>query len=159
MSETNPHRAFRHRKLRIAWSVACGMLCLLLIGFWVRSYWYVDKVLCTFNNDVFVYAGSVPGLFSISILDEESVDPWIVYTQSTKEWRAIGGDRWLEQTWAGFYFANAAIMAPYWFWVLIPAILAAVPWIRHLRRFSLRTLLFGMTVIAALLGTAVWATR
>jgi hypothetical protein len=28
----------KYRKLRIAWSVACGILLLLLISLWVRSY-------------------------------------------------------------------------------------------------------------------------
>ncbi len=32
----------RFRKLRIAWSVGCGVLCLLLIVLWVRSYWRLD---------------------------------------------------------------------------------------------------------------------
>src|SRR5687768_1047325 len=30
------------RKLRIAWSVGCGIICLLLIVLWVRSYRYRD---------------------------------------------------------------------------------------------------------------------
>ena len=30
----------RFRKLRIAWSVGCGILCVLLIVLWVRSYWW-----------------------------------------------------------------------------------------------------------------------
>ena len=33
----------RFRKLQIAWSVACGIICLLLIGLWVRSYWWWDQ--------------------------------------------------------------------------------------------------------------------
>src|SRR6476659_6488605 len=32
----------RYRKLRIAWSIACSILCLLLIVLWVRSYWLFD---------------------------------------------------------------------------------------------------------------------
>ena len=32
----------KYRKLRIAWSVAWGMLAVLLIALWVRSYWHVD---------------------------------------------------------------------------------------------------------------------
>ena len=30
----------RFRKLRIAWSVVCGIACVLLIVLWVRSYWW-----------------------------------------------------------------------------------------------------------------------
>src|SRR5213595_3269195 len=35
----------RFRKLRITWSVACGVFCLLLIMLWVRSYWCEDCLL------------------------------------------------------------------------------------------------------------------
>jgi hypothetical protein len=46
---------------------------------------------------------------------------------------------------------NDAIAAPYWFWMLIPAMIAVAPsWIRW--RFRLRTLLIGTTVVAAFLG-------
>src|SRR6478609_241719 len=34
----------RFRKLRIAWSVGCGIACVLLIVLWVRSYWWFDNV-------------------------------------------------------------------------------------------------------------------
>ena len=33
----------RFRKLRIAWSVACGLACVLLIVLWARSYWWCDN--------------------------------------------------------------------------------------------------------------------
>ena len=32
----------RYRKLRIAWSVAWGLLAVILIALWVRSYWWMD---------------------------------------------------------------------------------------------------------------------
>ena len=32
----------KYRKLRIAWSAVCGIVCLLLIVLWVRSYWWRD---------------------------------------------------------------------------------------------------------------------
>src|SRR5688572_16841861 len=34
-----------YRKLRIAWSVWCGVVCLLLIMLWVRSYSWADVYL------------------------------------------------------------------------------------------------------------------
>ena len=47
MNQTNPGRdsaRMRFRKLRIAWSVAWGVACLLLIVLWVRSYRQVDTL-------------------------------------------------------------------------------------------------------------------
>src|SRR5688572_14017793 len=32
----------KYRKLQIAFSAVCGVLCLLLVVLWVRSYWYQD---------------------------------------------------------------------------------------------------------------------
>jgi hypothetical protein len=32
------------RLLRIAFSVACGIVCLMVIAVWVRSYWWVDAI-------------------------------------------------------------------------------------------------------------------
>ena len=32
------------RYLRIAFSVMCGIACVLLIALWVRSYWWADTV-------------------------------------------------------------------------------------------------------------------
>ena len=34
----------RFRKLRIAWSASCGILCLLLMVLWVRSYRWADRL-------------------------------------------------------------------------------------------------------------------
>src|SRR6478609_5343646 len=33
---------WRFRNLRIAWSIMCGILCVLLIVLCVRSYWWTD---------------------------------------------------------------------------------------------------------------------
>src|SRR5213595_422032 len=34
----------RFRKLRIAWSVICGLACVLTLVLWVLSYWYLDML-------------------------------------------------------------------------------------------------------------------
>jgi uncharacterized membrane protein YbhN (UPF0104 family) len=34
----------RFRKLRIAFSATCLIVCVLLIVLWVRSYWIVDTI-------------------------------------------------------------------------------------------------------------------
>jgi hypothetical protein len=149
----------RFRKLRIAWSVLCGIACVLLIALWVRSYRYVETVLCKFSDDVLIYAGSLPGELGFSIVSEESVEPWIVYKQPSEKWLKGVGDRWLEQTWGGFRIDidNAGIMAPYWFLVSIFATVGTLAWIHKLKwKFSLRTLLIATTLVAVVLGLIVW---
>jgi hypothetical protein len=82
----------KYRKLRIAWSAVCGVLCLLLIISWEESY------------------------------------------------RVYGAGY-------GLHYK------PYMFRVLLALAGTVVPWFPLLRwRFSLRTLLIGLTVMAVLLG-------
>jgi hypothetical protein len=40
----------RFRKLRIVWSIGCGIFCVLLIVLWVRSYWWVNQAQYTISN-------------------------------------------------------------------------------------------------------------
>ena len=147
------------RRVRIAVSVFFGLLTLALCVLWVRSYWYVEQVLCTVDEH-FIFMGSLPGVFGFSILAEESVDPWIIYRLSTKEWLASGEGQWLEQSWGGFhisYIDGPVVMAPYWCWLLMPATLAAMPWLHYLKRFAVRTMLIATTLVAVVLGLIAWA--
>jgi hypothetical protein len=59
-----------------------------------------------------------------------------------------------------FDFKNSKWNVPYLVPLLILAVLGVLPWIRHLKRqFSLRTVLISMTLMAIILGLAVYATR
>jgi hypothetical protein len=116
------------RLLRIAFSVMCGILCLLLIVLWVRSYssaggWHT---LTHIGADQIVFYESVNG--DLRIL---SLDAFMAATLS--HWQP------------GF-------VVPYWSLVSSFVMLAALPWVRW--RFSLRTLLIATTLIAILLATA-----
>src|SRR5712671_2831573 len=48
----------RFRKLRIAWSVACGIACVLLIVLWVRSYWWFDSAVGPISGTRFLVVSS-----------------------------------------------------------------------------------------------------
>jgi hypothetical protein len=145
----------KHRKLRIAWSVAWGIVAVLLIALWVRSYWWVDLAFFKVGNDVLVLAGSMPGAIDINIVPEESI-PLGMYHQPSDEWMRAQGRRKRP----GFLIDSHAILAPYWFWLLMPAIVAAIPWLPWWSsRFSLRTLLIAMTLVAVGLGLIVWLAR
>jgi len=156
----NPER-IKYRKLRIAFSVGCGVLCLLLIVLWVRSYTYVEQVLCTVN-DTYVFVSSLPGVSGFSILSEEYVYPWIVYRMPTKEWLESRDAKELDEMWGGFYVRlknGPTLMAPYWFLSLVAATFAVAPWAHRLKRFSLQALLAVMTLVAAFLGLLFWASK
>ena len=52
------------------------------------------------------------------------------------------------------------VNSPHWFLVMDAALLALLPWVRHLRwRFSLRTLLIATTLVAVVLGLIVYFAR
>jgi hypothetical protein len=81
----------KHRKLRIAWSVAWGIVVVLLIALWVRSYWIADIVYYrpttttmfgTYSNAgvVFFYDGSA----SLTLMGDPPSIGWTL----TRSWNA-----------------------------------------------------------------------
>src|SRR5262245_28443668 len=63
------------RGIRIAWSVGCGVLCLLLIALWVRSYWWVEEIIGDISGERIV-VGSSPGSFIIGFTKDRSAPLW-----------------------------------------------------------------------------------
>jgi hypothetical protein len=51
-----------YRKLQIAWSVGCGVLCLLLILLWLRSYWLFDSARLSSTTGAYTIASRNGGL-------------------------------------------------------------------------------------------------
>jgi hypothetical protein len=153
----------RYRKLRIAWSVGWGILCLLLIVLWVRSHFVFEglcygtqtataeweNVIKSDNGTLAIYSRRASSGVRIK-------DGW-TYGKLPWEYATIDTFDWFRND-EGFFLR---------FPTLIPAMLFALaafapkltpviaPWLH----FSLRTLLIGMTVLAALLGLIVWAMR
>jgi hypothetical protein len=133
----------RFRKLRIAWSVVCGIFWLLLIMLWVRSYWIVDVLEKRTATQIFQLESQAsrlsfwqknPGTRNKlsprvikDILDAVEIGRFHSY-------RPVGSDR-------GAYWHQASVLAfgrfgkdhdrvifiPYWFPVLNFAAITAVP--------------------------------
>ena len=69
------------------------------------------------------------------------------------------------ESWKLTYFPHdgnlggTPFQSPYWLLVAVAGLFAALPWIPIPRRFSLRTLLIAMTLVAVVLGQIAWAAK
>jgi hypothetical protein len=145
----------KFRKLRIAWSVAWGVVAVLLGVLWVRSYWWKDNVLGRLSDHSAVYLESSRGGVGFSYVGSENkliYEGWKVRT-----FKAI---RITESrplfSWSS-HPMETTLLTPHWFAVALMAVPIAVPWLSW--RYSLRTLLIATTVVAVVLGMIVWMSR
>ena len=141
----------RYRKLRIAWSVVWGILCLLLIALWVRSYWWNDIYSRETTTGRTITFGANQG--SVYLFDG------VIGPTSSHGWRLAKSEpspppMVFEWQWSA---RETLVKVPIWFLILCLAGFGFLPWIR--RRYSLRTLLIGMTVAAIGLGLVVYLSR
>ncbi len=153
------------RYLRITWTVFCGIACVLLIVFWVRSHLIQDTELANLWGRNF-QANSILGRLSFGTLNQPiGKDRW--HTQSRP---VTTRDSQQQAQFPRFsitrYRASSTsrtesygVGMPHWAWLTLPVTAAALPWIRHPKRFSLRTLLIATTLVAVVLGAIVYAVR
>jgi hypothetical protein len=156
------------RKLRIAFSAVCGIVCLFLVVLWVRSYWWRDyayvRIISSATQDTYYDASSVQGGVTILAADYP-IQPSHSRLRAGKT--RPSASRWptgLTPQFSAMGFAalrdgvrmRRYLTVPHWFLVSLIGSLAVGPWIRQLHwRFSLRTLLIATTLVAVVLGLAV----
>jgi hypothetical protein len=150
------------RKLRIAFSAGCGILCLLLIVLWVRSHRAEDRASGRLSS-VGIRLYSSRGwlvLFKNSTPGAGPYDSDIM----------LGSDYWLNPPDARLAYALplsffgrsviSNISLPHWVVATACVVCATAPWLLGRQfRFSLRTLLIATTLLALLLGAIVYAVR
>jgi hypothetical protein len=146
----------KYRNLRIAWSVAWGLVCLLLILLSVRSFAWADQTAVRLWSNHHVMLGSQLGGVWFSLENSPRV-----IRMSTKI-DALYYDRTTPQpeyVWTRVYIMQGQYGggAPHWLLALASAVTATLPWKPWKWRFSLRTLLIGMTVVAVILGAVAYA--
>jgi hypothetical protein len=152
-----PISKMRFRKLRIAWSVFCSIAGVLLIVLWVRSYWKCDVIYRINPSKAQTTIGSNCGTLYVTTdirpmrFGNATGQDWIIKTLLE-----LPPDRqhlvlWLHTT------EEFQAGVSHWFIIMPAGALAAAPWIRW--RFSLRTLLIATTLVAVVLGLAVYAAR
>jgi hypothetical protein len=154
----------RFRKLRIAWSVAWGIACVLLIVFWVRSYWYLDTGYCQLFQSPTIAAMSVEGRFLIGVEQPGSSGTQLGFGSRSlkavpREVIPMGMDKSKFGFNAKTYAIGWILEAPPCSIVGIGLFAVAVPWIRWPKHFTLRTLLIATTLVAVVLGLIVWLRR
>ena len=149
------------RYVRISTTVFFAVLSVLLIVLWVRSYWWSDACLGGFHKYLY-YIDSLRGGMALSVFDPSDEEVVVIRSFKTvsdpvtesmkKRLHALGAPPWLSVWGFDWWFAASgfAISMPHWFAVLLTGLLAALPWIKL--RFSLRTMLIGMTLIAVICG-------
>jgi hypothetical protein len=166
----------KYRYLRIAFSAVCGIICLLLIVLWVRSFWVHDfirvqhGILIDGNaramGQIFTFVSSKGRCTCVHVTNDAK--PWWfrrnILPYSPEEGEVFPFNVRQNHIWMGFdaYWSSTTaygVFAPHWFLVMLTASLATLPWIRWSRRFSLRTLLIAITLVAVGLGLIVAFSR
>jgi hypothetical protein len=142
----------RFRKLRIAWSVACGLPCIVFILLWFRSYKWNDEIYAPVTQNYAIAGGSIMGHLIVKFRDTRSArGPKQVIVRTDP-----ADSIWPEMVGMFPEFAirkertDWGIYTPHWLPVVLFGVLFASVWIG--RRFRLRTLLIGTTLIALALG-------
>jgi hypothetical protein len=154
----------KYHKLRIAWSVLCGIACVLLIVLWVQSYWWTQVGSPPLTTKWSVWLGSYPGVVAIGVRPQLSGDDSTPLTMDADDWWLVqqlrGSPPYSSRIFGYFGYSGGVVALPYWFAVFVSAISASAPWLTRLDwRFSLRTLLIATTLVAVVLGLIVWATH
>jgi hypothetical protein len=138
------------RLLRIAFSVVCGIVCVLLIVLWVRSYFWTDYINLPHSHH---WVLSMHGWLHIdSSLVDLSGNPGSEFKYGS--FRVSSKRNSESQLMRG---PGIAVPIPFGTLPLLISIVTVAPWIRW--RFSLRTLLIAITLLAVLLGAIVYALR
>ena len=148
----------KHRKLRIAWSVAWGIVAMLLIGLWWQSFYLCYAIHGTTATPII--ASAVRGVVQAGTTD-------------TSQYRTGWGPGWglirfspdmvsqqfaNKPSWALSVENNSrSVSVPLWSLTAFAAVISVAPWLRW--RFSLRTLLIATTAVAVGLGLIVWLAR
>lgn len=156
----------RYRKLRFAWSVVWGVVAVLLIVLWVRSYFWADSLRGPLTRQSDFVVGSIRGglrfyrlpLDSPPANQERTVQVLRLPTNRVAPVQPIG------RTMLGFrrepllIGTGEVIVIPFWFLVLL-VLLAFLSLFARQLRFRLRTLLIATTLVAVVLGSAVYVAR
>ena len=153
----------RYRKLRIAWSVAWGVGCVLLIVLWVRSYYANDQIYYR-STSTLIQVTPSEGVIRITdcshIADVPGLQMGVGWSFSTEDHLIYDNENANASLFARVFrpldrYGPNAWRIPHWLLVLAAVAVAPIPFVCS-KRFSLRTLLIATTLVAVVLGLIVW---
>jgi hypothetical protein len=152
----------KYRKLRIAWSVVWGVVAVLLIVLWVHSYWWTGFLKAPYpkgrDTVVVTRSGQLEVELYYQIAGELS--HWTFEAFGPSELAELDDEPTLSGLGFKLYWGvPSGVVVPLWFLVFFSVALTGLPWIRRSKRFSLRTLLIATTLVAIVLGIAVYTAR
>jgi hypothetical protein len=144
--------------LQIGFSASCGIVCLLMIACWVRSYTWADGFFLRLvpSGHVQVHAGD--GRMCIW-LERQPIDRWFSSSSRLITEKLPPPDDENRIPWLDIYaWPNLIrIYTTHWLLTVVAGSLAVIPWCP--RKFTLRGLFVVMTVIAAVVGVIVWVDK
>jgi hypothetical protein len=141
------------RALRITWTVFWGVVAVLLVALWVRSYWRTDSIVHENGHDAITVATD-PGAI---IFETE----WYPALEVNSSWNRrseclptkIPAAALPRLAFAWQRHTNwSSLLVPIWFPVLTAGLIGIAPWVRWSICYSLRALLLFATLVAVVLG-------
>ncbi len=149
----------KHRKLRIAWSVAWGLVAVLLIVLWVRSYGR-EGILFERDGSVHFRLQSSNGVLSLLYYRPDYYFNTTTHGFSSRTGLLVERmPQWLSSRGINLELSAGTFLTylPYGYLLPFVSIIATFFWIPWpSSRFSLRTLLIATTLVAVMLGLIVW---
>src|SRR5262245_54822270 len=135
----------KYRKLRIAWSVVWGVVAVLLVVFWVRSYWHADQIYGHTARTKVLHFGSMRGQLTFRYLKHYNgsgiVKNWLPDGEPVsdilrrREHDAAVGNRlddlliYRYNSAHGYGKLQDGVYVPHWLLVIGFAVLSAAPWL------------------------------
>jgi hypothetical protein len=144
----------KRRKLRIAWSVGWGLVCLVLVVLWIVSCWRLIGAVYQHSRGRVVVAAA-HGSIALGINRGNTiVAPW----QFQNEPIAAASDAWPRRSFKRFADSReGGVFLPIWFLLALSAAFGAIPWVKW--RFGLRTVFIATTLVAIALAIIMWMSR
>src|SRR5215213_5080137 len=130
----------RFRYLRIAFSATCLIACVLLIAFWVRSYWRIERAEVSNQTSQWFMLASAHGVLKCG--SGGNVNPFSLVWTGNWELTSTAYLSSLPARHLGFTYTHrpmveTVLTVPHWFLVGVAGGLAVAPWLKLCRRFSL----------------------